>query len=180
MRPDPNRSDRRLPPVLLGILFVGALTLISSCGGDEDSYTNVLGTQVTDVDLSGTDVEMHHSIGCQCCHEWAAYMRDHGATVVPIAHPDLDRLRDEHGIPVEAVSCHVAFIEGYVVEGHVPAETIAGLLVARPLANGLDQIADAVPLWAARRRTSALWSLREERKEQEEREEPEIGMILEP
>ena len=54
-------------------------------------------------------------------------MRDHGATVVATADPELGSLMEEQGIPPEAATCHVAFIEGYVVAGHVPAEAIAEL-----------------------------------------------------
>ncbi|MCH8990801.1 MAG: hypothetical protein IIA44_03495 [Acidobacteria bacterium] len=64
-------------------------------------------------------------------------MRHHNATVVAIADPDLDNLRDELGIPPQAATCHVALIEGYVVEGHVPAEAIAEFLVSRPDAVGI-------------------------------------------
>lgn len=137
MRPNSTRSDRRLRPGVLGLLFVGALTLITSCGGGDDAYTTGAGAQTRDVDLSGTDVEMHHGVGCGCCHEWATYIRGHGATVVEIPEPALDQLRDELGVPPEAASCHVAFIEGYVVVGHVPAEAITAVLATRPIAVGI-------------------------------------------
>ncbi len=65
-------------------------------------------------------------------------MRDHGATVVAIADPELGELMDEHGIPPEAATCHVAFIEGYVVAGHVPTGAIVELLAARPDAVGIS------------------------------------------
>jgi hypothetical protein len=41
------------------------------------------------------------------------------------------------GIPQEAWSCHTALVDGYVVEGHVPAEAILRLLDERPDAVGL-------------------------------------------
>jgi len=65
-------------------------------------------------------------------------MRDHGAAVVAIADPELVNLMDEQGIPPEAATCHIAFIEGYVVAGHVPAAAIAELLAARPNAVGVS------------------------------------------
>ncbi len=64
-------------------------------------------------------------------------MRDHGATVVAEADPDLEQRRNDLGIPTEAASCHTAFVGGYAVEGHVPAEAIARLVAERPDAVGI-------------------------------------------
>lgn len=41
------------------------------------------------------------------------------------------------GVPPDAMSCHTAVIEGYVIEGHVPVEDIRRLLAERPNARGL-------------------------------------------
>ena len=43
----------------------------------------------------------------------------------------------EHGVPEGAGSCHTALIDGYVIEGHVPAGAILRLLDDRPDAAGL-------------------------------------------
>jgi len=40
-------------------------------------------------------------------------------------------------VPLDAASCHTGVVDGYVVEGHVPAEAIARLLAERPAAIGL-------------------------------------------
>jgi hypothetical protein len=41
------------------------------------------------------------------------------------------------GVPEAATSCHTALVDGYVVEGHVPAEAIVQLLADRPYAIGI-------------------------------------------
>lgn len=64
-------------------------------------------------------------------------MEDHGATVVAIPDPQLADLRVRLGVPREALSCHTALIDGYVVEGHVPAAAVARLLADRPDAVGI-------------------------------------------
>ena len=43
----------------------------------------------------------------------------------------------EHGVPESAASCHTALVDGYVIEGHVPAGAILRLLDERPDAVGL-------------------------------------------
>ncbi len=64
-------------------------------------------------------------------------MEDHGATVVARPEPRLAELRAALGVPGPALSCHTAVVEGYVVEGHVPAGAVARLLADRPDAVGL-------------------------------------------
>jgi hypothetical protein len=54
-----------------------------------------------------------------------------------IDDPERATFRREAGISDEAASCHTAEIDSYVVEGHVPAEAIARLLLDRPAAVGL-------------------------------------------
>jgi len=49
----------------------------------------------------------------------------------------LIRHKLENGIPEELVSCHTGEIEGYMIEGHVPAADIRRLLAERPDAVGL-------------------------------------------
>ena len=41
------------------------------------------------------------------------------------------------GVPSELRSCHTAIIDGYTIEGHVPAADIQRLLSERPEAKGL-------------------------------------------
>ena len=50
----------------------------------------------------------------------------------------LIRYKMDQGVPVEAFSCHTGTVDGYVLEGHVPAADIRRLLVERPDAFGLS------------------------------------------
>ena len=46
-------------------------------------------------------------------------------------------VKRQAGVPRGAYSCHTAFVDGYVVEGHVPAEDIKRLLTERPDVAGI-------------------------------------------
>jgi hypothetical protein len=50
---------------------------------------------------------------------------------------DLTEIKAQHSIPPELLSCHTAIVDGYVLEGHVPAEEIRRLLSERPDVIGL-------------------------------------------
>ena len=45
--------------------------------------------------------------------------------------------RRKYGIPEQLGSCHTAVVDGYAIEGHVPAREVARLLRERPKARGL-------------------------------------------
>lgn len=82
-------------------------------------------------------VEVYKSPTCTCCHAWEAYLRDLGYEVRSIPVDDVAAVKLEHGIPEDAWSCHTALIDGYAVEGHVPAEAIEDLLEDRPAIDGI-------------------------------------------
>jgi hypothetical protein len=46
-------------------------------------------------------------------------------------------MRQKLGMPVQFGSCHTAQINGYVIEGHVPAREIKRLLAEKPKVLGL-------------------------------------------
>jgi hypothetical protein len=50
---------------------------------------------------------------------------------------DLSGIKTKHGVPLDLQSCHTALVDGYVVEGHVPADLIVRLLRERPAVTGL-------------------------------------------
>jgi hypothetical protein len=50
---------------------------------------------------------------------------------------DLTKIRKRLNAPDDLVSCHIAVIEGYVVEGHVPADAIKKLIAEKPAAVGI-------------------------------------------
>jgi hypothetical protein len=49
----------------------------------------------------------------------------------------LAEFKQQNGVPAGAASCHTALVDGYVIEGHVPAGAILELLAQRPDAIGL-------------------------------------------
>lgn len=56
----------------------------------------------------------------------------------PIDVKDPTEYRRKHGIPDALGGCHTAVVEGYAIEGHVPAYDIRRLLAERPKARGLS------------------------------------------
>jgi hypothetical protein len=49
----------------------------------------------------------------------------------------LTEIKKKHGIPEQLQSCHTALIQGFVIEGHVPADLIARVLKEKPPIRGL-------------------------------------------
>lgn len=82
-------------------------------------------------------LEIYKTPWCGCCTAWADQMREAGFPIAVTVIEDIEPLKAKAGVPADLASCHTAFIEGYVVEGHVPANEIARLLEERPRATGL-------------------------------------------
>jgi hypothetical protein len=75
--------------------------------------------------------------GCGCCEGWADHLRASGFACEVTALDDLTPLKRRLGVPEDLQSCHTATLEGYVVEGHVPAAALRRLLAERPAILGL-------------------------------------------
>lgn len=82
-------------------------------------------------------VTMYKSPTCGCCNEWAEHLRRNGFSVEAHDVADVAPVKAENGIPPQLASCHTAFVEGYVIEGHVPASDVRRLLAERPAVAGL-------------------------------------------
>lgn len=74
---------------------------------------------------------------CGCCGGWVAHMRRNGFAATVIEQADLTPVRRRLGVPDAVASCHTAVIDGYALEGHVPATDVLRLLAERPQAAGL-------------------------------------------
>jgi hypothetical protein len=72
--------------------------------------------------------------GCGCCEGWAEHLRANGFACEVTEHADLAGVKDRLGVPGSLRSCHTGTMEGYVVEGHVPAAALERLLAERPAA----------------------------------------------
>ncbi|MCZ8184034.1 MAG: DUF411 domain-containing protein [Beijerinckiaceae bacterium] len=83
-------------------------------------------------------VVVHRTPACGCCGAWASYLRRAGFPVTIINEDDLAPLKLRAGVPENLQSCHTAFIEGYVVEGHVPIEAIEKMLASKPPILGVS------------------------------------------
>ena len=83
-------------------------------------------------------ITVHKTPWCGCCAEWVDHLRDNGVKVVVKEEEDLSPVRTELDVPDRLMSCHTGEIEGYAIEGHVPAAEIARLLKERPNAAGLS------------------------------------------
>lgn len=87
----------------------------------------------------GSSIHVVKGTGCECCNAWVTYLRDEGFTVTDEERYGtlLMTYKAEVGVPQRMISCHTGMVEGYVLEGHVPAADIRRLLSERPDAIGL-------------------------------------------
>lgn len=83
---------------------------------------------------------VYSSPSCSCCEGWSEHLRKHGFSVRNVKTSDLKAIKQKYNLPSELASCHTAIINGYVIEGHVPADDIKRLLE-----NKSDLVGISVP-----------------------------------
>ena len=86
---------------------------------------------------SGNKLTVFKSPSCGCCQAWADHMQRAGFSVEIEQAKNLSPIKARLGVPKMLKSCHTATVDGYVIEGHVPAGDITRLLREQPKAIGL-------------------------------------------
>jgi hypothetical protein len=89
--------------------------------------------QVTELPL----VKVWKTPTCGCCGKWVQHMEAAGFRVEVTSVNDVAPIRKANGVPESLGSCHTAVVDGYVVEGHVPASDVLRLLKEKPGILGL-------------------------------------------
>lgn len=88
-------------------------------------------------DDASREAVLYKNPQCGCCEGYATYLRDNGFTVTVKPTHELGPMSRAAGIPEEFEGCHLTFIDGYVVSGHVPVKTVNRLLSERPDIKGI-------------------------------------------
>jgi hypothetical protein len=85
---------------------------------------------------AAVSVEVWKDPHCGCCEDWVAHLTQAGFSV-KVFDQGNDTARKRLGIPDALGSCHTGSVQGYALEGPVPAADIRRLLREKPRAVGL-------------------------------------------
>lgn len=90
---------------------------------DKETETNYSGT---------TEMTVYRSPSCGCCGVWVDHAKKHGFKIEDIKTEEMEAIKQQHNVPAELASCHTTIIDGYVMEGHIPADDIKRFLAEKP------------------------------------------------
>jgi hypothetical protein len=96
--------------------------------------------QVTESYPKPLNITVYSSPSCGCCGDWIQHLSNHGFKVKSIETDEIEAIKQQHNIPESLTSCHTGLIDGYWIEGHVPADDIKRVLKAK-----LDLVGLTVP-----------------------------------
>ncbi len=125
-RGDSQSRGRRFVLALLGVVVV--------VGGAAFAWGIGL---IGGAGANAAEVQVYKSPYCGCCSQWSRHLRANGFAITVTNVADMEPIKAANGIPSKLHSCHTALVDGYVVEGHVPADVIRRLLSERPDAVGI-------------------------------------------
>ncbi len=117
-----NRDTKRKASLVSGAIVIVTLVTIFFLPGQESQ---------------AEDIMVYKSPTCGCCNGWVRHLQDNGFNVKTKDLSNVSPLKRELGVIPQHASCHTAVVDGYVVEGHVPAEDIKRLLKERPAVTGI-------------------------------------------
>ncbi|MFP4160359.1 MAG: DUF411 domain-containing protein [Ectothiorhodospira sp.] len=131
-------STRPIPRLRLLLCLLTALTLAPITAPASDhrvDESSPLGQRIA----TDQDIKVFKTRNCGCCNDWVTHMEREGFSVeaVDVSQEELNRLKHRGGLHPGMGSCHTAFIDGYLLEGHVPAEDVRRLLEEQPDVAGL-------------------------------------------
>lgn len=86
---------------------------------------------------AASKVQVYKNPSCGCCTAWVDHLKAAGFTVDVTEVDDTAPVRKRLGMPDRLAGCHTGIVEGYALEGHVPAADVKRLLASKPQAVGL-------------------------------------------
>jgi hypothetical protein len=81
---------------------------------------------------TATSVTVYKDPSCGCCAKWVEHLKQNGFATTVIDSKELEDIKTKNKVPRQARSCHTALVNGYAIEGHVPAADVQRLLKERP------------------------------------------------
>lgn len=124
-----NRKSQKILTVSLGFAGIAVVALIITAVMQQSSNTESISDDPT--------VTVYKDPNCRCCTYWTRHLEKAGFNVNVRATNDRRDVQVEYGITEDVAACHTGVVDGYVVEGHVPAADIRRLLEERLNAAGL-------------------------------------------
>ena len=130
-----------IPTLLVTALAVAACSGADATPGSTSAAGS--GSDVPNAAISaGAEAELptvlvYKTPTCGCCNGWIEHLEAAGFTVDARNVRDLMTIKVDGGVPTGASSCHTAIVDGYIVEGHVPADQVKRLLAERPAVAGI-------------------------------------------
>lgn len=82
-------------------------------------------------------ITVYKSPTCGCCANWVDHLEANGFDVRTVDTHETAKMKMRYGVPGDLRSCHTALVDGYVIEGHVPAGEIKTMLEEKPEVAGL-------------------------------------------
>lgn len=82
--------------------------------------------------MAAPEITVYKSSTCTCCSKWVTHLEKNGFKVNAIDVKDVVQYKIKYGVTPQLASCHTGIIEGYAIEGHVPAADIKRLLKEKP------------------------------------------------
>jgi hypothetical protein len=102
------------------------------------STTRRIQDQQTPLKSTALNATVYRSLDCNCCGGWIDHLKAQGFKITDFSVPDIETVKQKYNVPDNLSSCHTAIVNGYVIEGHVPADDIKRLLQEKPNVVGLS------------------------------------------
>jgi hypothetical protein len=99
--------------------------------------TAAVRTSPPDAPAKKPTIAVYKDPSCGCCKSWIEHLIKHGYRVDAKDSPDMTEIKHTLGVPNALSACHTGMVNGYLIEGHVPAADIDRLLAQKPKIAGL-------------------------------------------
>ena len=82
-------------------------------------------------------VTLYKNPSCYCCDLYAKHLEQNGFKVELVNTVDMASIKQKYGVPEKLEGCHTAIVEGYVIEGLIPAQFVQKMLKEHRPMKGL-------------------------------------------
>lgn len=124
-------------PVAVALVVSGVVAGTYTAAKIAEPTANQSALSASASPANAVQVAAYRSPTCGCCEGWIEHLRTHGFQVTDHVTEDIEAIKQQHNVPGELVSCHTALVNGYVIEGHVPAAAIERFLTEKPDVAGI-------------------------------------------